>query len=167
MSIPLVSHLMKHFYNGSNAELYYLKQEAGSSRLFSQDDVASEVEEASTLTKGDVTHVMGIFMSELRKILVRGDRVKIDGLGTFFMTLSCKGVPTKEECSVRNVEGINIRFRPDRVLKLVNNALAPTRSDNNVSFFIREPQEATAGTGGTEPGDGGGNDDGGYVDPDA
>ncbi|NDV84987.1 HU family DNA-binding protein, partial [Bacteroides sp. 51] len=68
--------------------------EAGSSRLSTQNDVAAEVEEASTLTKGDVVHVLSIFMSEMRKVLVRGDRVKIDGLGTFFMTLSCNGVET-------------------------------------------------------------------------
>jgi len=160
MSIPVVSHLMKHFYNGSNAELYYLKQEAGSSRLATQDDVAAEVEEASTLTKGDVTHVLGIFMSEMRKVLIRGDRVKIDGLGTFFLTLSCSGVDAEDKCNVRQIKGINIRFRPDKLLKLVNNALAPTRSDNNVSFYIKNAADSTAKP--TAPGE---DDDDDIVDP--
>ena len=165
MSIPVVPNLMKHFYNGSDVELIYLKQKAGSARLSTQDDVAAEVEEASTLTKGDVKHVMGMFMSEMRKILVRGDRVKIDGLGTFFMTLSCTGVETEEELHVRNIKGVNIRFRPDKVLKLVNNALAPTRSDNNVSFAIVKADGISTTPDGANPGEDDGDDE--YIDPNA
>lgn len=161
MSITLVPHLMKHFYNGSETSLYYLRQEAGSSQVVTQDDVAGEIQETSSLSKGDVVHVMSIFMSELRKVLVRGDRVKIAGLGTFFMTLSSKGVEKEELCDVRNVS-INIRFRPDKALKLVNNAVAPTRSDNNVSFAIKGAAAATA-----TPTPGGEGGDGGFVDPDA
>ena len=160
MSITVVSHLMKHFYNGSEKELYYLKQEAGTSKVYTQDDVAAEVEEASTLTKGDVIHTMGIFMSELRKILVRGDRVKIAGFGTYFMTLSCIGVEAKEKIDVRNIKGVNIRFRPDKALKLVNNVLAPTRSDNNVSFEIKS--KTAPGTTPTTPGNG---DDDDIINP--
>lgn len=163
MSIPVVSRMMKHYYNGSEAELFYLRQEPGSSRLATQDTVAAEVEEASTLTKGDVLHVLGIFMTEMRKVLVRGDRVKIDGLGTFFMTLSCDGVPTEEECKVRNIKGIHIRFLPDKSLKLANNALATTRSDNNVSFYIKGASATT--TNQPNPGGGnGGNDDDDLID---
>ncbi|NDV84965.1 HU family DNA-binding protein [Bacteroides sp. 51] len=163
MSIPVIPRLIKHFYNGSESEFYYLKQEAGSSRLSTQNDVAAEVEEASTLTKGDVVHVLSIFMSEMRKVLVRGDRVKIDGLGTFFMTLSCNGVETEDECNVRQIKGVNIRFRPDKVLKLVNNALAPTRSDNNVSFFIKDAKAAAGSGNPAVPG--GDDDDDEVVDP--
>lgn len=162
MSIQVVSHLMKHFYKGSDAELFYLKQAAGTSEVYTQDDIAAEVEEASSLTKGDVIHTMGIFMSELRKVLVRGDRVKIAGFGTFFMTLSCEGVATEDKCDVRNIKRINIRFRPDKALKLVNNTLATTRSDNNVSFYIKGAAAASSSTKPTNPG---GGDD--VIDPGA
>jgi predicted histone-like DNA-binding protein len=163
---------MKHFYNGSLAELFYLKQETGTSRLVTLEDLAAQIEETSSLSKGDVVHTASILMTEIRKVLVRGDRVKISDLGTFFMTLSCRGAEKEADLSVRNVERVNIRFRPDKALKLVNGALSPTRSSNNVSFSIKSKDEASGGGGaGTPaipaspvaPGDAGD----GYVDTDA
>jgi predicted histone-like DNA-binding protein len=163
MNIPVVSFLMKHFYNGSLVRLYYLRQEAGTSRLLALDDLAAEIEETSSLSKGDVVHVAGILMTEVRKALVRGDRVKIPDLGTFYLTLSGKGVEREEELSVRNIRKVNVRFLPDKALKLVNSALSPTRSTNNVSFAIKSGAEADVedGKDGDSPGDGGGV----YIDP--
>ena len=166
MSIPLVSYFMKHYYNGTLSELFYLKQEARSSRSWTLDDLAAEIEETSSLSKGDVAHATSILMTEIRKVLVRGDRVKISGLGTFYMTLSCEGVEREEELNVRNVRKVNIRFRPDKALKLVNNALAVTRSVNNVSFaIVGDSGDGSAGAGTST---GGGNSNGGtYIDPNA
>jgi predicted histone-like DNA-binding protein len=107
--------------------------------------VAKEVEEASSLSKGDVTHVLGIFMTEMRKILVRGDRVKITGLGTFYMTVTSGAKDNPDDLTVRDIRRVNIRFLPDKALKLVNNALATTRSDNNVVFAIKGKEEIASG----------------------
>jgi len=165
MNVPVTPLVRKHFFNGSNAELIYLSPESGSSRMWTLEMLAAEIEETSSLSKGDVVHTTGILMTELRKVLIKGDRVKIPDLGIFYMTISCKGVATKEELNVRNIEAVNIRFRPDKALKLVNNALAPTRSDNNVAFAIKEAKVATSDStdGGTDPDDGGGE----YIDPNA
>lgn len=162
MSVPVVMQTMKHHYNGVQSEFIYLRQEAGTSRLLTDVEIAKEIEETSSLSVGDVTHVLGIFMTEIRKVLVRGDRVRVAGLGTFYMTLSCKGVETEEECNVRNIRRVNIRFLPDKSLKLVNNSLAPTRSDNNVTFAIKGAKAP-----GITPGGDGEEDDDDYVDPNA
>jgi predicted histone-like DNA-binding protein len=162
MNIPLVSCLMKHFYNGSSAELFYLKQEAGTSRLVTLENLSAQIQETSSLSKGDVVHTMSILMTEIRKVLVRGDRVKIPELGTFYMTLSCRGVEKEGDLSVRNVEQVNIRFLPAKALKLVNGALSPTRSDNNVSFFIKGAAAVSSGSGNS--GNSGGSDDSGDSD---
>ena len=162
MNIPLVSCLVKHYYNGSLSEWFYLRQKPRSSRSWTLDDLAAEIEEASSLSSGDVVHVAGILMKEIRKVLVHGDRVKIPELGTFYMTLSCEGVEREEELNVRNVRKVRIRFLPDKALKLVNSALAPTRSVNNVSFSIEGDSE----DGGNS--NGGGTSNGGtYIDPNA
>lgn len=166
MSIPLVKHCFKKFNNANpeNEEfLYCLRRKGGVTRVLTEYDVAKEVEEATSLTKSDLLHVFNIFFSELRKVLVRGDRVKITDIGTFHMTISSDSVEDEKELSVRSIKKVNIRFLPDKALKLVNNALAPTRSENNVSFAI-EDAEAVAKPevpGGTD----GGDDD--YADPNA
>jgi predicted histone-like DNA-binding protein len=166
MNIQVIAFYVKHFYNGTLAKLLYLKQKAKSSRLWTLEKLAAEIEETSSLSKGDVVHVTSILTTEMRKVLINGDRVKIPGLGIFFMTLSCKGVETKEELNVRNIEKVNIRFRPDKSLKLVNAALAPTRSVNNVSFSIEGIEDGTETTPVEEetPSEPGG---GIYIDPNA
>ena len=163
MSVSVVKQLMKHSYSSSIAERYYLKQEAGTSRLYTGRDLANNIQEISALSASDVTHTTDILMTELRKVLVRGDRVKIDGLGTFYMTLSCTGVEDEDELTVRHIKRVNIRFLPDKALKLVNNSLATTRSDNNVSFSIKG--DAVTSNAGTNTG--GDGDDDEYIDPNA
>jgi predicted histone-like DNA-binding protein len=177
MSVQVVPFEFSQFYNGSETKLYCLRRLAGSQDLFTEADVAKEVEEASSLSKGDVTHVLGIFMSELRKILVRGDRVKISGLGTFYMTVTSESKANPEELSTRDIKRVNIRFLPDKALKLVNNSLASTRSDNNVPFTIKGKEEASdanvntpqtpgdSGNQGNQGNSGNGGED--YLDPNA
>jgi predicted histone-like DNA-binding protein len=173
MSVQVVPFEFTQFYNGKEKKLYCLRRLAGSQDLFTEVDVAKEVEEASSLSKGDVTHVLGVFMSELRKILVRGHRVKIPELGTFYMTVTSDSKANPEELSVRDIKRVNIRFLPDKALKLVNNSLAPTRSDNNVTFSIKGDDGASDASVNTpqapdDSGDsdnsGGGNDSS-YLDP--
>lgn len=162
MSVSVVKQLMKHSYSSSIAAMYYLKQEAGTSRLYTGRDLANNIQEISALSASDVTHTTDILMTELRKVLVRGDRVKIDGLGTFYMTLSCEGTENEDDLTVRHIKRVNIRFLPDKALKLVNNSLATTRSDNNVSFSIKG--DAVTSNSGNIGGDG---DDDEYIDPNA
>ncbi len=165
MSVSVVRQFMKHSYLGEIAERFYLKQEAGTSRLYTGRDLANNIQEISALSASDVTHTTDILMTELRKVLVRGDRVKIDGLGTFYMTLSCEGTESEDELTVRHIKRVNIRFLPDKALKLVNNSLATTRSDNNVSFAIKG--DAAANSGNNPGGTGGDGDDDEYIDPNA
>lgn len=160
MSVSVVKQLMKHSFGSASGEKYYLKQEAGTSRLYTGKELANNIQEISALSASDVTHTTDILMTELRKVLVRGDRVKIDGLGTFYMTISCVGVDNEDDLNVRNIKRVNIRFLPDKALKLVNNALASTRSDNNISFSIK----GEAASASVQPG---GEDDDDYVDPNA
>jgi predicted histone-like DNA-binding protein len=143
MSVQLVPYAFTQFYNGSKKRSYCLRRVAGSQEVYTEEDVAREVEEASSLSKGDLTHALGIFMSEMRKILVRGNRVKISNLGTFYMTITSDSRENPEELNVRDIGRVNIRFLPDKALKLVNNAVSPTRSDNNVSFSIKGRDEAS------------------------
>ena len=167
MSIPLVKHCFKKF-NVSNPDvedlLYCLRRKGGISRLLSEIDIAKEVEEATSLTKSDLVHVFGIFFSELRKILVRGDRVKITDIGTFYMTISSDSVENQKDLNIRSIKKVNIRFLPDKALKLVNNAVATTRSDNNVMFAILDEEASSKPGGSTSPG---GDDDEEYIDPNA
>lgn len=139
MSIPLVKHCFKDYNNSTEFQevfRYCLRRKGGVARVLTEVDIAKEVEEATSLTKSDLVHSFGIFFSELRKALVRGDRVKITDIGTFYMNISSESMEDEKDLNIRSIKRVNVRFLPDKALKLVNNAVAPTRSDNNVTFAI-------------------------------
>ena len=74
--------------------------------------------------------------------------MKVDGLGTFHITLSSEGAEKEKDCTVRSIRKVNVRFVADKALQLVNTSHATTRGENNVDFIL-----ATKG-------DGEGDDDG-------
>ncbi len=54
---------------------------------------------------------------------------------------------TKEDCTVRNISKVNIRFVPDKELKLVNGSTAATRSPANVAFSLDKPADGSSSGG--------------------
>ena len=179
MGIKLIIKKFVRFYKKANEaeakshEMYCLARQGGDFKVYTEDDLSRAVEKSTSLTKADLSHAFESLFFELREFLVRGDRVRIKNIGTFYMNIASASTETPDELSVRSIERVNIRFLPDKSLKLVNNAIAPTRSDNNVTFSIvgRESLEAEDGTPGDDdeiPGGGSGGDDtGGGIDPDA
>jgi len=93
--------------------------------------------------------------------LANGNKVKLNQFGTFHMTFCCPGVATSAECTVKNIKRVNIRFVPDKELKLVNNSHAATRSPANVTFALEKLEDKEGGSsdggnsGGNSGGDGG------------
>ena len=106
------------------------------------------IEANSSLTAGDVKHAIEAFVEQLRLSLTQGDKVKVDGLGTFHITLSSEGAEKEKDCTVRSIRKVNVRFVADKVLQLVNTSHATTRGENNVDFIL------------AAKGDGEGDDDG-------
>lgn len=162
MSIPVTRYLRnKIIGDPASQELVYLKRVAGHTRTMTEKDVAEETEAIGGMSVEDVSHVMRSFARAMKKILVRGDKVKIPNLGTFYTTFNCDGVEDEKDCTVRNIRKVNIRFAVDNTLRLVNDSTASTRgAANNVEFYIKSGSEAL-NTGDT----GGGDDDDDIVDP--
>lgn len=170
MSVPMNRYKRKKNYSDPDSEeLYYLKQEPGSAKMYTIETVADEIEVTGALSAEDVVHTMKAFVRQLRKILIEGNKVKVDGLGIFYITTSCMGAATEKDCTVRNIKRVNTRFLVDNSLRLVNNATAATRGgSNNVSFFIKGETTSTDINGeddGGNTGDDGGGDE--FIDPSA
>ena len=100
-------------------------------------------------------------MEEIQGNLANGDKVKLNQLGTFHMTFRCPGMEASDKCTVRNISKVNIRFIPDKELKLVNGSTAVTRSPANVGFVLDKPEEGGSGGGNQGGGSGGGSGDDG------
>ena len=126
------------------------------------DTIATAIESKSALTAGDVKHTIEAFVEQLRASLTQGDKVKIDGLGTFHITLCSEGTEKEKDCTVRSIRRVNVRFVADKALHLVNASHTSTRSENNVEFVLASKGD----TEGENAGGGGGNTGGEEEAPD-
>ena len=155
MDVLVERYQRRKYVNQENAPmLYYIRQKSGNVRVMDIDTMATAIESKSALTAGDVKHTIEAFVEQLRLSLTQGDKVKIDGLGTFHITLSSEGAEKEKDCTVRNIRRVNVRFVADKALQLVNTSHATTRGENNVDFIL-------AGKGDGEDADGGNSGSGG------
>ena len=169
MAIPVKRYKRKKFMGDpASPELYYLKPEPGHSRMHSLEDIAREIETTGAMSVEDVVHVMKGFVRRLRLVLTQGDKAKIDGLGIFYTTFNCEGTEQEKDCTVRNIQKVNVRFSVDNTLRLVNDSIATTRGgSNNVHYYIKGETDVQTGEDGHSPGGSGGGNGGGGIDPDA
>ena len=67
-----------------------------------------------TVKHSDIVAVLTELSVVLKQELHRGNRVRIDGLGTFKITIRCKGAKTAKDFSaIENITGTRINFRPE------------------------------------------------------
>lgn len=91
----------KYMSQENSPMLYYVRQKSGTVRVMDVEKLADAIEANSSLTAGDVKHAIEAFVEQLRLSLTQGDKVKIDGLGTFHITLCSEGTEKEKDCTVR------------------------------------------------------------------
>ena len=88
------------------------------------------------------------FRTLLRKTLLSGRSVNIEGLGFFFLSAQSKGVEKAEEFTNQDITGLRICFRANNDIRLHTGT--STRSDGlklKDVDRINEPDEIEAGNG--------------------
>ncbi|NPD81685.1 hypothetical protein E5358_09975 [Palleniella muris] len=81
----------------------------------STDKIAERIEEKCSLTKSDVKGCIEALIYEIKTQLQNSYAVKLDGLGTFKMSLRSKGAESLEEFSVqKNIVGTRVLFLPTK-----------------------------------------------------
>ena len=154
MNVLVERYQRRKYVNQENAPmLYYIRQKSGNVRVMDIDTMATAIESKSALTAGDVKHTIEAFVEQLRASLTQGDKVKIDGLGTFHITLTSDGTELMKECTVRSIRRVNVRFVADKALK--NASHTSTRSENNVDFVLGGKSDEDGGGNGGNGGNGG------------
>ncbi len=143
----------------SSPLMFYLRQKPKTCGTVDVDVLAASIQKNCAMTKGDVKHVIEALVEEIQGNLANGDKVKLNQLGTFHMTFRCPGVATSDKCTVKNISKVNIRFVPDKELRLVNGSNAETRSSANVGFVLDKPEEGGSSSGGNTGGGSGDEND--------
>lgn len=153
----------KYAGQADSPELFYLRPKTGSCRTLSTRELTQEIQDNTSLKRGEVLHVTEELIEQIVKNLTKGNKVKLNGLGTFHMTLNSEGSEKEEDCTIKTISKVNIRFVADKDVKLVNGTSIPTRSPNSVDFvlFTKDKNKESGGSG--DSGDSG--DSGEVVDP--
>lgn len=81
------------------------------------EKIAKKIQSKCSLTEGDVKAVLSAIKSSIIDILKDGDRVHIEGLGYFQMTLQCPPISANQGVRAESVSFKSISFRPEKELK--------------------------------------------------
>ena len=78
----------------------------------------------TVFSKGTIKGVLADVACCLREQLLNGNKIQLDGLGTFGFTLSSQGAESLEKFTATNIKKINVIFTPDTDLEgLIDDAV--------------------------------------------
>lgn len=91
------------------------------------DEIAQEIGQTSGVSEGEAFSVLKDFRTLLKKKLIDGRTVNINGLGYFFLAAQSKGTDTPEGFTAADITGLRICFRANKDIRL--NTGTTTRTD--------------------------------------
>ena len=94
------------------------------------DEIAKEISGNAGVSEGETISVLKDFRTQLKKQLIAGRTVNIDGLGTFYLAAQSKGTDRSEDFSATDITGLRICFRANSEIRLSTNI--STRTDGLV-----------------------------------
>ncbi|MDR3198767.1 MAG: HU family DNA-binding protein [Planctomycetaceae bacterium] len=103
---------------------YFTQEKTGSVGI---NEIAKEIEGRSALSFGDVQSTLSNLVDMMPLFLKMGQTIKLEGFGSFHITVSSEGTDTAEELNTRHVKGVKLIFVPSTELK---------RSLEDISFEI-------------------------------
>ena len=79
------------------------------------NDLCRHIMKHGTIFTPDVVKgVVERFIMCFEELLLEGNKIKLDGLGTFYLSASTEGVADEKDFSANNVKAIHVRFLPDQ-----------------------------------------------------
>ena len=94
-------------------------------------------------SKGTVKGVTTDLVSCLREMLVAGNKVEIEGLGTFGISLSSEGADSMEKFTASNIKSVNLVFKPAAELQnLIKDATFAQVSSRRVQAAALKAEKA-------------------------
>lgn len=93
-------------------------------------EIAKEISSNAGVSEGETISVLKDFRTLLKKLLLNGRIVNIDGLGYFYLAAQSKGKELAEEFTAADITGLRICFRANNDIRLYTGTT--TRTDGLV-----------------------------------
>ncbi|MCD8184694.1 MAG: DNA-binding protein [Bacteroides sp.] len=143
--------------------VFTLRRKSKDAKILDLECLAADIEALGGMSAEDVVHVGKAIARQMRQTLTDGNNVRLDGFGIFHTTFKCRATEAAKDCTVKNIEKVNIRFKVANTLRLENDTNATTKGNPNTMVFeLVSEDKADSGSGsGSKPGGntGGGDDD--------
>ncbi len=119
------------------------------------NEVADRLAQISTVSRADTFAVLKDLGGVVGDYIAQGRTVKLDGLGTFYLTAAApkQGVDSPDKVKATNITGVRVRFIPETTRTSGNRIATRSLVSNNI--FWEEWGGSTTST----PEEGGGEDD--------
>jgi predicted histone-like DNA-binding protein len=114
MAVKLKKIQRKNPQNVALTKWYLSQEKAGTVRIV---EIAKEIEGRSALSLGDVQSTLSNLVDVLPIFLKLGQTIKLEGFGSFRISVTSDGTATADELTAHHVKGIKIVFLPSRELK--------------------------------------------------
>lgn len=162
MSKALVVRTQRHKKVGdkNSPMVFTLRRKSKDAKIFDLARIAQDIEALGGMSAEDVEHVGKAIVRQMRQTLTDGNSVRLDGFGIFHTTIRCRATDLAKDCTVKNIEKVNIRFKVANTLRLVNDTNATTKgTPNNILFeLVSEDKNNSSGGGNSGGGSDGGSD---------
>lgn len=121
------------------------------------NEVVDRLAQISTVSRADTFAVLKDLGGVVGDFMAQGRTVKLDGLGTFYLTAdaSKQGVDSPDKVKATNIVGARVRFIPETTRTASNRIATRSLVSNNI-FWEEWGGSSTSTPGGSE---GGGGDD--------
>ena len=164
MANALVVRTLRHKKIGDKESpmVYTLKRISKDAKMFDLERIAQDIEALGGMSAEDVVHVGKAIVRQMRQTMTDGNSVRLDGFGIFHTTFNCRATDIAKDCTVKNIERVNIRFKVANPLRLANDSIATTKGGpNNIVFeLVSDDSNSSSGGGSSSGGNGEGGDGG-------
>lgn len=123
------------------------------------NQMAFQIKEKSSLSKGDILSVIANMMEEMRTALYNGYSVNIRDFGVFSLSARTQGSVLEKDCTAKSIKAVRINFRPS---SSVRPDPTSTRAGDRIDFVDLQTYLAKMATGSGSGGDGSGGE---VIDP--
>ena len=78
-------------------------------------DICRHIQKHGSIYTADVVKgVVEKFVSCFEELLLEGHKLKLEGLGTFYLSAKTKGEEKEEDFTAENIESVRVKFLPDQ-----------------------------------------------------
>ena len=80
-------------------------------------NISRDIEDKSSLSRGDISNVLDNLVDQIPKYLLDGQTVSLGELGSFRLSLSSEGADKAKDFNTSMIKNVKIIFTPGKLLK--------------------------------------------------